>query len=187
MNATPSVVGGQDRVRVVAVGARRGVGVTLPEQQLPVSAGTELGDLPDLEAVLAHPIRIGVTRTAELDGGDLVRRADVCPRVSGGDLETGGVATMAVVTPDAALGVNALDERLPLVGMTDDASVDGVRGHLELSLLDGDRQRRSRFTENRCCHHCNRYPTALHGSPVCAGSAISVGVGTPTSGPANRS
>src|SRR3989304_3460474 len=141
IDVAPRVFRGEDGVRVVAIRARRYVGVP-GEQQPAMPAGPRLGQLPGGQAVLPHPVGVGVTRGAELGHADLGGATNEPAHVSGPHLERARVSAMAIVATNAALGVRPQLEGAPLVRVADHAP---VRRRVLLEGWRGGRGRRGRW------------------------------------------
>src|SRR5574338_634073 len=92
------IIWSADEVRVVTIDATPREGVMALQQQPTMTAGPELRHLTAGKAEWPHPVWIGMTGCAELDGLDL-RGLPVAPsRVGGGQRVGAGIAAVAIVT-----------------------------------------------------------------------------------------
>ncbi len=127
------VVGRQDRVGVVAVGAGGRVEVAAFEQQVAVAAGAVLGQLAHRQPVLSHLVRIGVTGCTQAHRFQLAGGPDVIGTgVRGRLLEGLRNPTVAVVTADTSLRVGAEQKSPAFLCVTGDAAVVRIDGEVAL-------------------------------------------------------
>jgi hypothetical protein len=123
MHVAPGILRGQDGVRVVAIRAARSVLIPLAEQQLAVTARSQLGKLIGVQAVLPHLCGIRMTRRTDRHRPKLIRGPDETPAVRGRGLERRGVAAVTVVAANPALGVDPEGKRAAFVGVAHDTAV----------------------------------------------------------------
>ncbi len=123
---------------VVATRARRGVHVSLTQQELPMPTRSEFRELISVQAVLPHLVGIGVTSRTDSHCRELVGSADEASAVGGRCLERRRIAAVTVVATNPSLGMDAECEGSSLVSVAHDATVRRVQpraGFLILSCL----------------------------------------------------